>query len=115
MSNFTYMKTKKMTHMHPINIPNVFDSNSYLLVKSVTLWHNSTIEKYIANVSSGQTISVVIKGKYKDNPAIHANDNIDPATILNVLNIHVCRNNNHNFNILSLMFLFVFITINISN
>lgn len=115
MSNFTYIKTKKITHMHPISIPNVFDFNSYLLVISVTLWSNSTIEKYIVNVSSGQIISVVIKGKYKDKPAIHANDNIDPATILNVLNIHVCRNNNHNFNILSLMFLFVFITINISN
>ena len=76
--------------MHPITIPNVFDFNSYLLVISVNLWPNSTIKKYIVNVSSGQTISVVIKGKYKDKPAIHANDNIDPATILNVLNIHVC-------------------------
>lgn len=98
--------------MHPISIPNVFDFNSYFFVISVTLWSNSTIEKYIVNVSSGHIISVVIKGKYKDNPAIHANDNIDPATILNVLNIHVCRNNNHNFNILSLIFLFVFITVN---
>ena len=34
MLNFTYIKAKKMIHMHPINIPNVFDSNSYLLKNS---------------------------------------------------------------------------------